>query len=42
MATSDFGPVTVIRCETALFFIYIWIILSDATNKSLIQRLTVS
>ena len=22
----DFGPVTVISCETALFFIYIWII----------------
>ena len=24
MATSDFGPVTVISCETRLFFIYIF------------------
>ena len=31
MATCDFGPVTVISCETALFFIYIWIISWDAT-----------
>ena len=40
MATSDYGPVTVISCETALFFVYIWIISWDATYRSLIQRLT--
>ena len=38
MAICDFGPVTVISCERALFFVYIWIIAGDATNKSLIQR----
>ena len=38
MATSDFGPDTVISCERALFFIYIWIISWNATNRSLIQR----
>ena len=40
MATSDFGPVTVISCEKALFFVYIWIILWDATYRSLTQHLT--
>ena len=40
MATGDCGPVTVLSCETALFFMYIWIISWDATNKSLIQHLT--
>ena len=40
MATSDFGPITVISCETALFFVYIWIISLDATYRSLLQRLT--
>ena len=40
MATSDFGPVTVTICETELFFIHIWIILWDATTKSLIHCLT--
>ena len=39
MPTYDMGPVTVISCETALFFVYIWIISWDATYKSLIQRL---
>ena len=38
MAICDFGPVTVKSCKRGLFFIYIWIILWDATNKSLIQR----
>ena len=37
MATSDFGPIS---CETALFFVHIWIILWDATTRSLIQHLT--
>ena len=40
MVTSDFGPVTVAGCETALFFLSIWIISTDATNRSLTQRLT--
>ena len=40
MATCDFGSVTVISCETALFFIKSWIISWNATNKSLIQHLT--
>ena len=35
-ATCDFGPVTVKSCKRALFFIYIWIISWDATNKSLL------
>ena len=39
MAICDFGPVTVISCETALFFVYIWTISWDATNRLLIQRL---
>ena len=30
MATSDFGPVTVTSCETALFLVHIWIISWDA------------
>ena len=38
MATCGFGPVTVINCERVLFFVYIWIISWDATNRSLIQR----
>ena len=38
MATCGFGPVTVISCERALFFIYIWIISWDATNNSLKQH----
>ena len=40
MATWDFGPVTVVSFETVLFFVYIWIISWDATNRSLIQHLT--
>ena len=40
MATCDFGSVTVISCETALSFVNRWIISWNATNKSLIQRLT--
>ena len=39
MATCDFRPVTVISGETLDFFVYIWIISWDATNRSLIQRL---
>ena len=39
MATCDFGPVTVISGETLQFFVYIWIISWDATNRSLIQHL---
>ena len=31
-------PVTVISCERVLFFVYIWIISWDATNRWLIQR----
>ena len=34
MATYDLGPVTVISCETARFFLYIWIISWDATYRS--------
>ena len=40
MATCNFGHVTVISCEAALFFVYIRIISWDATNRSLTQRLT--
>ena len=32
--------VTVKSCERVLFFVYIWIISWDATNKSLTQRYT--
>ena len=39
MATCDFRPVTVKSCETALFFIYIWTVSWDATNRWLIQCL---
>ena len=39
MATCDFGPVTVISCERALFFIYIWIISWDATNRYSIKTI---
>ena len=37
-ATCDFGPDSVISCERALFFVYIWKISWDATNRSIIQR----
>ena len=39
MATCDFGPVTVISCERALFFVYIWIISWDATNRYSIKTI---
>ena len=35
---DNVGPATVKSCERALFFIYVWIISSDATNKSFIQH----
>ena len=38
MANCDFGPVPVKSCERALFFVYIWIVSWDATNKALLQR----
>ena len=40
IATCDFGTVTVISCARALFFVYIWIISWDATNRSVIQCYT--
>ena len=33
MATCDFGPVSVKTCETALIFLYIWIMSWDATQQ---------
>ena len=40
MATYNLGPVTVTSCETVLFFVSIWIISLDATNRLLTQHLT--
>ena len=33
VATCDFGCVTMKSCESMLFFVYIWIISWEATNR---------